>query len=179
MGINIDMKIKEIVKEAHHSIIDTRPIGDWILDVDSHFMASMADRSDILNMMDVISIISYACIYSEELKNVVRGTGVFVQDTNSKISIYLHRYKNQPNRLRLETVLTPEMKPKEPVIRIAVPVSDNRMSKKDMDVMANMRKHTQEFGRDSVSQEIERNTNLMKGMNRHDRRAFKKMIKKV
>ena len=173
------MKINEILKEAHHSIIGTLVIGDWILDIDSHFEVSLADRSHILNAKEVSSIITYACLYAEGLKSVKRGTGVFVQDTNSKISIYLRKYKNQPNRLVLETVLEPDMKPTEPVIRIAVPVSDTKMRKKDIDNIANMRKHTQEFGRDSVSQDIERNTNLMKGMNRHDRRAFKKMIKKV
>lgn len=174
------MKISEIISEAHHSIIRTTEIGPWILDIDSHFLSSMADRSDVLNLKEVTSIVTAVCLELEALHKVPRGTGVFVQEVNSKISIYLYRYKNKPNRLRLETVLTPDMKPKEPVIRVSVPPSNNTMSKKEIKNLERVRAYTQSQGRDSYSQNLERNKDFisaMSQMNRQQRRAFNKIIK--
>jgi hypothetical protein len=176
------MKVREIINEAHHSIIATMEIGDWILDIDSHYIATIADRSNKVNAKEVTSIISFACLYSEELKKLPRGTGAFVQDTVSNISIFLHRYKNQPNRLRLETVLTPDMTPKDRIIRITVPSTNTKMSRKDIKNIERVRMDTQLRGRDSVSQDYENNKDVidaMSTMDRNQRRVLKKNLARI
>lgn len=161
----------------HHCIINTTTIGDWIIDIDSHFIVTVVDRSDKFNVKDVNNVIVYSCMYSEELKKVTRGTGVFIHDTKSRISVFLHRYKNQPNRLRVETVLTPDMVPKDHIIMVTVPAINNKMSRKDIKKFDEMRIDTRTRGRDSVSQELEKNKDVIYSMNRNERRAFRKIMR--
>ena len=176
------MKITEIICEAHHSIVKSTTIGNWIVDIDSHFIVTLADRN-VLNPKVVTNIVTQVCLGSQALTKVPRGTGVFVQDTVSNISIYLYRYKNKPNQLRLETVLTPDMHPKEPIIRIAIPPTDDtKIPAKHQKAMDQMKKSIQSSDRDTVSQSLEKNKDTMDAMskmNRQQRRAFNKIVQRT
>jgi hypothetical protein len=175
------MKINEIISEAHHSIYQSIGIGHWIVDIDTHFIVTLTDRSDVLNPKEVFNIITHACL-SEELQKIPRGTGAFVQDVVSKISVYLYRYKNKPNRLRLETVLTPDMIPKDPIIHIYVIPDDYTISARDVKRMDRARSTVRSMGRDAISQDLEQDKNIMhtmSQMSRNERRAFKKFLQRT
>lgn len=169
------MKIREIIVEAHHSIYTTRKIGPWTVDIDSHLMASIADRSDKVDMRDVTNIINYACMMVSDLDKIIPGRGAFVKDTNTNIAVFVHRYKEEPDRLRFETVLTPEMKTRGFVITLNIPPHEIPRNPKSERNIANMRTATQSQGRDAVSQGIEKMTmirNSMVGLSRSERREF-------
>jgi uncharacterized protein (DUF2252 family) len=180
------MKVYEIISEgrrkqpAHHALYDTIQLGQWIVDIDTHLMSSIAARSDQVDIRDVTAIISYAC-HSPFLSAIVPGKGAFVKDTNTNIAIFIHRYLDQPSRLRAETVLTPDMKTRDHVITVTVPSHDLPRNPKTTKNIANMRATAQVHGRDYVSQEIEKMQLLrrsMVGMDRQERREFMRRMEK-
>jgi hypothetical protein len=167
------MKIQEVIQEAHHSIVKTITIDPWSLQVDSHAIATAADRSIPLHTLT--NIVSFACAIPGLFDTVPVGRGAYFQDTNTGISVYIHRLSDRV--LRWETVLSPGMRPKPPLFRRPVPASQLK-PQADVDRnQARMRQQTQQRGRDSVSQDLAQVSPLLQ-LNRADRRALGRKLKK-
>lgn len=189
------MKVKDIITEAHHSILITEKIGKWTVHIDSHALASIPERN--VSLGDVVNILNFFCKYVPEIDTIPRGKGAYVQDTNTLISLYIRRSKNYPTELILETVLSPSMKPSPPLFRRSVPPTPDDMkdSPELKSTMAATRRQTLTRGRDAVSQDLETlkpKINAMKlskqydspqsnsepPLNREQRRAMAKMMRK-
>lgn len=168
-----NMRIKEILTEAHHSIVKTLQIGPWQVQVDSHFLVSLAHKG--VDIKTATSIVTYSALQPDIYQTVPVGKGVFYQDVNTMVSIYVHRV-NQ-NTIRVETVLPPSEIPKPPMFRRPVPPNETpRMRAVDRNIEF-MRKQTQLRGRDAVSQDLEK-TIPYQNLNRAQRRQLFKPVKK-
>jgi hypothetical protein len=91
------------------------------------------------------------------------------------VSVYLHRLSE--NEIRVETVLGPDMKPKPPLFRRLVPNTNIKVDAKIQQGQAKMAQDIQQQGRDAVSQKISALAPVL-SMNRADRRAFDRSIKR-
>jgi len=186
------MRAKEFLTEAYHSRIGTVNIGKWTVHIDSHVFVSSVARDIPFGVLT--NIITSACLIAEqELDKVPRGTGTFIQDINTKISIYVRKSSSYPLSLTVETVLAPNMTPKEPLIKIDVPPSTIKelphMSKANIQPL---HKEIEKRGRDAVAQELDsllakkreqrRNEDepelySLPPMNREQRRAWAKKMR--
>jgi len=167
------MRASEFITEAHHSIMQTMTIGSWKVLIDSHAFVSMTARD--VSPIDFSNIITYACIFPNIVDTIPIGKGAFFQDINTMISVYLHRLSK--NEIRVETVLSPDMKPKPPMFRRPVPTSHIKLDAKTQRGQAELSKEIRQRGRDEVSQELETIKPLL-NMNRADRRALYRAIKR-
>ncbi len=168
------MKILEIIQEAHHSIINTIKMGRWTVHLDSHAMVSVAHKG--VSLEHFSNIISYSCFLPNVYETVPIGKGVFFQDVNTMISIYVHRLAE--NELRVETVLPPSEIPKPPMFRRPVPITDQKPTSKITKSMNAMRAASQERGRDAVSQDLEKLAPIYQNLNREERRKMYKMMRR-
>jgi len=168
------MRASEFITEAHHSILKTMTIGPWSVQIDTHAVVSMASRG--ISPIDFSNIITYACIYPDVAATIPLGKGAYVQDTNTLVSVYLHRLSE--NEIRVETVLGPDMKPKPPMFRRPVPNTINKnVGAKFQQSQDKMAQAVQKYGRDAVSQEMSNYAPLL-SMNRADRRALMRSAKR-
>jgi hypothetical protein len=167
------MKVSDIITEAHHSIMATRTIGQWTVQIDSHAFVSAIDRNVPMEVFS--SMISYMCFLPDVLPTIPVGRGAYFQDTNTKISLYVTRIAN--NTIRIDTVLAPTMKPKAPLFRREIPAMKLKPSQKPMDT-SQLRSKTKTLGRDAVSQDIEQLTPLLPA-NREQRRLFAKKMRRL
>jgi hypothetical protein len=74
------------------------------------------------------------------------------------------------------------MTPKDRIIRITVPSTNTKMSRKDIKNIERVRMDTQLRGRDSVSQDYENNKDVidaMSTMDRNQRRVLKKNLARI
>jgi hypothetical protein len=166
------MRAKEFINEAYHSKLVTSKIGDWNVHVDSHAFVSHVDRNITLGVFT--NIITSACLMaSPELEKIPRGTGAFIQDINTKISIYVSKSKSFPRDITVETVLSPTMTPKEPVIRIDAPPNTIKELPRTVKATSALKKDIQAKGRDEVAQTLI----APPPMNREQRRAWKKKMR--
>ena len=168
------MKITEIIQEAHHSITKTTKIGPWTVQIDSHALVSIAHKG--VKLSDFTNIVTYSCLAPDIYQQVPVGKGVYFQDVNTLVSIYVTRVSD--DTLRVETVLPPSQKPKPPFYRRPVPSSDRQDSQVEKTLQA-MQAKTQALGRDAVSQELERITPAMNNLNREQRRRLQKMSRRA
>jgi hypothetical protein len=167
------MRIKEILTEAHHSIVKTLRIGPWQVQLDSHFLVSVAHKG--IDIKTATSIVTYSALQPDIYQTVPVGKGVFYQDVNTMISIYVHRV-NQ-NTIRVETVLPPSEIPKPPMFRRPVPPNETPRNPDVDRAVDYIRKQSQLKGRDAVSQEIEKIKPYI-DLNRAQRRKLYKPIRK-
>ena len=170
------MRATEFITEAHHSIIKILSIGPWRVHIDSHAFVSMTSRG--VSPLDLSNIITYACIFPKIVDTIPIGKGAYFQDVNTMISVYLHRLGE--NEIRVETVLSPSMKPTPPMFRRPVPISNEKLDPKVKQNQEKMAQRIQQYGpdgRDIVSQEISTLTPIL-NLNRTDRRAYNRFMKK-
>lgn len=165
------MKIKEIIFEAHHSIIATFPSSKWKVEIDSHAMVSQVDRNIPLHQFT--NMITYMCSLPDVLPTIPVGRGAYFQDTNTRVSIYVTRTADKT--VRVETVLSPTMKPKAPLFRRPVPAWTPKGYKPDD--YGTMQADIQARGRDAVSQDLEQIKPFMP-VNRQQRRQFAKQMRR-
>ena len=169
------MRANEFVNEAFHSKIITSHQGRWTVHIDSHALVSLPTRG--IPLIEFTNIISHACGYADsELEKIPRGTGAFIQDTRTKISIYVRKSNSFPLDLTVETVLSPTMTPKTPLISITTSYQGHDTP----DVVKshkNIKSRVDASGRDAVAQELDRTTQAVKNMNREQRRALKKTLR--
>jgi hypothetical protein len=165
------MKINEILTEAHHSIMASFPAGAWKVEIDSHAMVSQVDRNIPLHKFT--SIITYMCSLPDVLPTIPVGRGAYFQDTNTRISVYVTRTADKT--VRVETVLSPDMKPKAPLFRRPVPDWQPKGYKPDN--LTPMQADIKARGRDAVSQDLEQLRPLMP-VNRAQRRQFAKTMRR-
>ena len=148
------------------------------MQLDTHAIASQASRG--IELADFTNIITYACFISDMLSTIPIGKGAYFQDVNTLISIYLTRLGK--DEIRVETVLGPDMHPKQPMFRRPVPPHNMPRSSTVRKTQSSMAKAAQEHGRDFVSQRIADLAPVVvhatTGMNRADRRAFGRFMKK-
>jgi hypothetical protein len=166
------MKVHEILNEAHHSILTTFPAGPWKVEIDSHAVVSRAERNIPLHIFT--AIITYMCSLPDVLPTIPVGRGAYFQDTNTRISIYVTRTADKT--VRVETVLSPAMRPKAPLFRRPVPAWQPKGHKPDD--LAPMQADIKARGRDAVSQDLEQLKPLMP-VNREQRRQFDKIMRRV
>jgi hypothetical protein len=167
------MRLKEIISEAHHSILVTMPIGPWKVQIDSHAYATLPARN--IPLENFTNMISYMCFLPDVLPTIPVGKGAYFQDTNTAISIYVTRVSN--NVIRVETVLDRTMKPKQPLFRRAVPAPD-MTNIKPVDY-GSLKADVKARGRDAVSQDIEKNLQPIMPVNRAERRKFSKLMRRL
>jgi len=167
------MRIKEILTEAHHSIILTMPIGPWKVQIDSHAYATLPARN--IPLENFTNMISYMCYLPDVLPTIPVGRGAYFQDTNTAISIYVTRVAD--NVVRVETVLDRTMKPKQPLFRRPVPAPDMK-NLKPVDYSA-IKADVQARGRDAVSQDLEKTLQPITPVNRAERRKFAKVMRRL
>ena len=182
------MRADEFLNEAHHHRIITRQIGTWTVHIDTHLIATIADRDIVVG--DVVNILSFACRYVPELKTIPLGKGAYFQDTNTLVSLYLKRSQHYPNEITLETVLSPTQAPTPPLFRRSVPQHDMPDTPKIKAGKEMMRQYTQTLGRDAVSQDLETLAPKINAkqyytapetevpLNREQRRALNKYLRK-
>lgn len=171
------MRAKEFITEAHHSIMKTFPIGKWKVLLDSHAFVSVATRN--IPMRNFTNIITYACIYPDIVDTIPIGKGAYFQDVNTMISVYLHRLSE--NEIRVETVLSPDMKPKPPMFRRPVPINTEKEDPtviKGQELMAKRVQQHGPEGRDVVSKEIESDITPWLNLGRAERRALDRKLKR-
>lgn len=166
------MKSYEFLKEAHHSIVATSKIGPWNVQIDSHAMVTLPERD--ISVATFSNIITHMCFMPNLLDSIPIGRGAYFQDTNSLVSLYLTRVGG--DTIRVETALSPDMKPKPPLFRRPVPVSTIKSSKKDKEAAKLIRAKTLSHGRDAVSQDFEKN--MSTPLNREQRRSMQKRIRR-
>lgn len=167
------MRSCEFISEAHHSILATRQIGPWNVHIDTHAIASQASRG--IDLADFTNIITHACFLPNTLNTIPVGKGAYFQDLNTRISIYIYRLGN--DELRIETVLGPDMKPKPPMFRRAVPSHNIKIDPRVNPAQNAVAQVAQQHGRDYVSQHLS-DLAPIANMNRTDRRAFNRLMKK-
>jgi hypothetical protein len=170
------MRAKEFITEAHHSILKTLRIGPWIAHIDSHAVVSMTTRN--ISPLDFSNIVTYACMFPNILDTIPIGKGAYFQDVNTMISVYLHRLS--VDEIRVETVLSPSMKPTPPMFRRPVPISNRKLDPKVKQAQEKMAQRIQQYGpdgRDIVSQEISTLTPVL-NLNRADRREYSRFVKR-
>jgi hypothetical protein len=167
------MKISEIITEAHHSILTTINIEPWRVQIDTHAFANMAARG--ISLRNFTSIVSYACTFPDILDTIPIGKGAFFQDINTMISVYLHRLSE--NEIRVETVLSPDMKPKPPMFRRPVPIDNRKDDPKIQRKQAFIAQKVQQQGVDAVSQKLS-TIGPISTMNRANRREFSRFLKR-
>lgn len=171
------MRANEFIVEAHHSIMKTITIGKWQVQVDSHAFVSMTARG--VSPLDFSNIVTYACIYPNIVDTIPIGKGAYFQDVNTMISVYLYRLGE--NVIRVETVLGPDMKPKPPMFRRPVPVNTMKLDpkiKQGQEVIAKKIQQSGPEGRDIASKEIETYITPLLNLNRADRRALNRKLKR-
>ena len=166
------MKVHEILNEAHHSILTSFLAGPWKVEIDSHALVSRAERNIPLHTFT--AIITYMCSLPDVLPTIPVGRGAYFQDTNTRISIYVTRTADKT--VRVETVLSPSMRPKAPLFRRPVPAWQPKVHKPDD--LAPMQADIKARGRDAVSQDLEQLKPLMP-VNREQRRQFDKIMRRV
>jgi hypothetical protein len=166
------MKVREILNEAHHSIIATFPAGPWKVEIDSHAIVSQVDRNIPLSAFT--AMITYMCSLPDVLPTIPVGRGAYFQDINTRISIYVTRTADKT--VRVETVLSPTMAPKAPLFRRSVPAWQPK--DRQPDDLTPMRADIKARGRDAVSQDLEQLKPLMP-VNREQRRQFAKQMRRV
>jgi hypothetical protein len=164
------MRFKEIISEAHHSILSTTRIGPWNVQFDSHAFVTIADRN--IPPEQYTNIVTYMCFLPDVLPTIPVGRGAYFQDTNTKISVYVTRVS--VDTVRVETVLGPDMPPKPPLFRRPVPPSSVKHKKLDL---SRLRADTQARGRDAVSQDMEK-LQPMVPRNREERRRLDKAMRR-
>jgi len=164
------MRASEFITEAHHSIYKTVNIGPWRVQIDTHAITSMAARD--VSASDFSDIVTYACGYPNIVDTIPIGKGAYFQDVSSMISVYFHRLSE--NEIRVETVLSPDMKPKPPMFRRPVPKTNRKPTPAMQKRTEYMAQQTRELGRDAVSQKLATIAN----MNRADRRALSRASKR-
>lgn len=147
------MRASEFITEAHHSRMLTWKLGTWTVHIDSHAFVSLPERDIALH--DFVNILTFACKYVPELKDIPRGKGAYFQDTNTLVSLYLRRSQHYPSEITVETALGPNMKPKPPLFRRSVPPPDYQDTDDMKRTAVSMRDRTMTHGRDKVSQDIE------------------------
>jgi len=167
------MRASEFITEAHHSILKTITIGPWRVQIDTHAVVSMASRG--VSPIDLSNIITYACVFPDIAATVPIGKGAYFQDINTMVSVYFHRLGE--NEIRIETVLGPDMKPKPPLFRRSVPTTNRKVDAKFQQNQSIMAQDVQKYGRDAISQKISAIAPVL-SMNRADRRAFDRSIKR-
>jgi hypothetical protein len=167
------MRASEFITEAHHSILKTMTIGQWRVLIDSHAVVSMAARN--VSPITFSNIITYACIYPDIAATIPIGKGAYVQDTNTLVSVYIHRLSE--NEIRVETVLGPDMKPKSPMFRRPIPSTTRKTSPIMQQNLDYMSRQAQQYGRDAVSQKLA-TIAPYSNLNRADRRAFNRVVKR-
>ena len=173
------MRATEFITEAHHSILAVMKLGPWRVQIDSHALASAANRG--VDTADFTNIINYAAQIPNTLSTIPIGKGAYFQDINTMISIYVHRISQ--DEIRVETVLGPDMSPKPPMFRRPVPKHNLKPIPGEKQAREWWGQQTQQHGRDHVSQELaNRNSirnSIMNTMNRADRREFIRRAKKI
>ena len=168
------MRANEFITEAHHSILKTMTIGQWRVLIDSHAVVSMAARN--VSPITFSNIITYACIYPDVAATIPIGKGAYVQDTNTLVSVYLHRLSE--NEIRVETVLGPDMKPKPPLFRRSVPNTNNvKLDPKFLNGQNKLAQDIQQYGRDDISKRISAVAPIL-NLNRADYRKFQRLMKR-
>ena len=167
------MRAAEFTTEAHHSILKVIQMGPWRVHIDTHAIVSATARS--VDVADFSNIVSYATHVPNTLNTIPVGKGAYFQDVNTMISIYIHRLSE--DELRVETVLGPDMRPTQPMFRRPVPPHNRKVDPRLKQSQDAMRKQTQQHGRDTISQRLA-DIKPIVNMNRSDRRAFKRMVKK-
>lgn len=170
------MRAYEFLTEAYHSRLATIKIDKWTVHIDSHAFISHVARDIPLGVFT--KIITHVCFAAaKELEKVPRGTGVFIQDTNTKISIYVRKSSSYPLDLTVETVLSPTMIPKEPLIKISVPPSKIKELPGVIKSSNVLKKDIEARGRDDVARDLTTAKREAPNMNREQRRAFKKQMR--
>jgi hypothetical protein len=169
------MKITEIISEAHHSIISKTKIGPWTVHLDSHAMVSVAHKG--VPLEDFSNIVTYSCLSPDVYQRVPIGKGVFFQDVNTMISIYVTRLSETD--LRVETVLPKSEIPKPPMFRRPVPFHGMKRPKEVNSALNAIRADSLDRGRDAVSQDMEKSATSMANLNRQQRREFDKQMRKI
>ena len=187
------MKITEIISEAHHSIVTSAKVGPWIVHMDSHALVSVAHKG--VPLADFSNIVNYSCLLPDVYQKVPIGKGVFFQDVNTMISIYVKRLSE--TELVVETVLPKSEIPKPPMFRRPVPPHKIKHSKEVNQTLDAMRAASLDQGRDAISQDMEkavrdRNAALsqemdkftaikqvMPQLNRQQRREFDKQMRRA
>ena len=164
------MRANEFISEAHHSILNTVTRGPWSVQIDTHAVASMASRG--VSPSDFSDIVNYACKAPDTLNTIPIGKGVYFQNINNMVSVYILRLSE--NEIRVETVLGPDMKPKPPMFRRPIPSTTRKPSPRMQQNLDYMARQAQELGRDAVSQKLATIPNL----NRADRRALSRASKR-
>ena len=168
------MRASEFITEAHHSILKTMTIGSWRVLIDSHAVVSMTARN--VSPITFSNIITYSCIYPDVAATIPIGKGAYVQDTNSVVSVYLHRLSE--NEIRLETELGPDMKPKPPLFRRSVPNTNNvKLDPKFLNGQSKLAQDIQQYGRDDISKRISAVAPIL-NLNRADYRKFQRLMKR-
>jgi len=167
------MKITEIISEAHHSILSKTKIGPWTVHLDSHALVSVAHKG--VPLEDFSNIITYSCLAPDVYQKVPIGKGVFFQDVNTMISIYVTRLSETD--LRVETVLPKSEIPKPPMFRRPVPFHGIKRPEKVDRSLRYMRAASLDRGRDAVSQDMEKAAASMPAT-RQQRRHIEKQMRK-
>lgn len=166
------MRIKEIISEAHHSIVKSLQMGPWMVHIDSHALVSAPVRDVSLSVLT--ALIRYAAYTPNMYDTVPVGRGAYLQDLNTRASIYVKRVSQ--DELRIETVLGPDMRPSEPLFRRPIPAANVRIDPRDARRQALVKQQALERGRDAVSQDMEQFKDLAP-QNRHQRRALDKFMR--
>lgn len=187
--INNYMKITEIISEAHHSIVSSARVGQWIAHMDSHALVSVAHKG--VPLEDFSNIVNYSLRLPDVYQKVPIGKGVFFQDVNTMISIYVKRLSE--TELVIETVLPKSEIPKPPMFRRPVPPHKLKRPKEVDRTLNTMRAASLDQGRDAVSrdmekfvqdrnaalsQDIEKAAAFVQQLNRQQRRELEKQMRR-
>ena len=167
------MKITEIISEAHHSIVHRMKIGQWTIHIDSHALVSAPHKN--VSIEDFTNIVIYSSMLPDVYQTIPIGKGVFFQDVNTMISIYVKRISE--NDLRVETVLPKSEIPKPPMFRRPVPANKIKRSKKQGEIYNTARTDSLKRGRDEISQDIEKIASLPP-LNRQQKRELDKRMRR-
>jgi hypothetical protein len=170
----VDYQQPEMISEAHHSILKSIQLGPWMVHIDSHAMVSAAARDVPVHVLT--ALITYAAHTPDTYSTVPVGRGAYLQDLNTRASVYIHRLS--ADELRVETVLGPDMKPSEPLFRRPIPAANVKQNPRANRAQAATKKLVQQHGRDAVSQDMEKYKDVVPA-NREQRRAMDRQIKKL
>lgn len=169
------MRAIEFITEAYHSKLATQELGKWTVHIDSHAFVSLTDRN--ISLRDFTNILSYAFVVaSDNIEKIPRGTGAFIQDINTNISVYVSKSKSFPLDITVETVLAPTMTPKDPVIKIAVPLDTRPDAPAVLKAKTSMKKKIDASSRDDMAQQLD-NFKDRPPLNREQRRALDKQMR--